>query len=317
MKLQVYADMPCGVFFNGIQYTTPFTIETKSCEHGQFAVLPSSPEEYSGYTLTYTIEEDRLKNLSGGANGISWGAGLGEIRLNPPLQDKRFMPEIISQKKLSGNQITLYTDGTPKIMCEGKAFFAYELPRSCSDLSLRVSSSSGIICAVEGKINDKEYLLALTLNVDNEWKIIHEITADTIETTDKGIFAKDVLPTMLRHERKAFFKPFVPTPSEITFVPTVIHEYKEELFPYLFLECVMTENADAENFLDTSLGIDFDGLKEFFGEFDTILSPPFGDYSLDVVALYNSKERLSKPNLYKIEVQNSKITNIIHLLTCY
>lgn len=317
MKLQVYADMPCGVFINGKQYTTPFTLETKTSECGQFAVLPASPEEYSGYTLTYTVEEDRLKSLSGGANGVSWGAGLGEIKLSPPISEKRFLPEIISQKKALNNQITLYTDGAPKIMCEGGAFFAHELPRLATNLSLRISSSNGVICAVEGVVKEKKYMLALTLTPENEWKIIHEITADVIETTDKGVYAKEVLATMLRHEKKTFFKPFDSKPVETSFVPTMLHEYKEELIPYLFFECVMIENADAENLLDSSLQINLDGLKEFFGEFDTIVSPPFGDYSIDVIAVYNSKERLAKPNLYKIETQNHKITNIIHLLTCY
>ena len=79
----------------------------------------------------------------------------------------------------------------------------------------------------------------------------------------------------------------------------------------------MMNNPDAQTYLDSSLEIDMNGLKEFFGEFDMVTAPPFGDYSVDVVALYDSKEHISKPNLYKIETNDGKVVNIIHLLTCY
>ena len=106
MKLKFSADMPCGVFLDGKQYTTPFELETKPFFVGQMTVLPTSPEKYAGYSLCFTIEEDRLKSLSGGASGVSWGAGLGEIKLTPPIAQKSSMPEVITQKKVEQTQIT-------------------------------------------------------------------------------------------------------------------------------------------------------------------------------------------------------------------
>ncbi len=319
MKIKIYADIPCSVFLNGAQYVTPFTLETKPSEYAQMSVLPSSPEKYASYTLTFSVEEDRLKDLSGGAKGISWGAGLSEIKLEPPYVQERLMPEIISQKKVNGSQITLYTDGSPKIMCEGRAFFVRELPRFLKDSSMRLRTHpNGLICAVEGKVEDKNYLLALSLSESTgEWEIMHELTADNIETTEKGVRCIDILPSMLRHEKRSFYKPFCQRCENISFTPTVYHEYKKELIPYLFLECISMGNVDAESYLDSSLGIGFEEASEFFGEFDTITSVPFGDYSEDVIAVFDSKKRIARPDLYKIESNNSKITNIIHLLTCY
>lgn len=315
MKLKFNADMPCGVFLDGKQFTTPFDLETKPFFLGQMTVLPTNPEKYAGYSLCFTIEEDRLKSLSGGASGVSWGAGLGEIKLIPPITQKTTMPEVIRQKKVEQTQITVYSDGAPKVMCEGSSFFAKDLPYNLTDITLSLSSD-GNLCAIRGKQESKSYLLALSL-FDSEWKIMHEITADIIETTTSGVITKDILPTMLRHEKKCVYKPFNLSPTDTDFIPTINHEYVDELIPYLFLEEVSIGASDATNLLDNELSIDFDGVREFLGEFDYISTPPFSKYGLDVVAIYNSKERLSHPNLYKIESKNGKITNIIHLLTCY
>ena len=278
-------------------------------------ILPVNPEDYSAYSLTFTIEEDRLRALSGGANAVSWGSGLCEIQLSPPHSQKNLLPEVIAQQKANNNQVTLYFDGTPKIMCEGYSFFVKDLPQNLKNAKLKLSND-GMLCAVTGNIENKEYLLSLALE-DREWKLMHEIIGDSIETNPKGVETKEVLSTMLRHEKKCTYKPFEVNPKEIFFTPTVFHQYKEALIPYLFLECVMIGSSDAVNMLDESLNIDFDGIKEFFGEFDTIRDAPFDDYGIDVVALYNSKERISRPDLYKIECKNGKISNIIHLLTCY
>ncbi len=303
----------------GKQQITPFSLQTKSSDYIQMSVLPANPEKYAGYTLTFSVEEDRLKSLSGGARGISWGAGYAEIILEPPESVKKLMPEIIIQKKSDGNQITVYNDGSNKIMCEGKAFFVRELPRDIENLSLRTRThSSGIICLVEGKVSNKNYLLALSLNTNsNEWEIMHEILAESIESTQSGIYSTDLLPTMLRHEKRCFFKPFCSSPEKVSFTPTVFHEYKSELIPYLFLESLAVKNEDATSYLDNSLEISFQDAIEFFGEFDEICSPPLGAYDVDVIAVYDSKKRISRPDIYKFEINNAKITNIVHLLTCY
>lgn len=315
MEIKINSISPCSAFIDGKQYVTPFSLSTKPNYVGQLTVLPVNPDEYTAYSVSFTIEEDRLRSLSGGANGISWGAGLGEITLNPPRTQKNIIPEVISQQKSNGNQITLYYDGAPKIMCEGNSFFVKDLPPTLQNAKLKLSAD-GMLCAVTGNIQDKNYLLCIALD-KGEWKVMHEITADTIETTDKGVISKNILPTMLRHEKKCTYKPFDVKPEEISFIPTVSHQYIEPLLPYLFLECVAIGSPDAINMLDNSLNIDSDGLEEFFGEFDTICPPPFEGYETDVVAIYNSKERIARPDLYKIEIEKGKITNIIHVLTCY
>lgn len=316
MKLKIYSDIPCGVFIDGKQYVTPFNLDLNSIYTGQLTVLPTSPETYSGYALTFTVEEDRLRSMSGGAKGVSWGAGFGEIHLTPPLARKTQSIEVLDQQSAGGSQVTLYTDGEYKLMCEGLSFFVKDLPNGLASPCLKLTLD-GKMCAVTGRVDSKNYLLALCLNSDNEWKIMHEVISDFVETTEKGVITKDVLCSMLRHEKKCVYKPFDKTPCETAFTPTINHEYIDEVIPYLFLECVSMGCSDAVNLLDGDLSIDMDGLKEFFSSFDTITSPPFGDFGLDVIAIYDSKTSIAKPDLYKFEHKKGKITNIIHLLTCY
>jgi hypothetical protein len=201
-------------------------------------------------------------------------------------------------------------------MCEGASFYACDLPDGFEGGSLKLSKD-GRMVAVEGKVGEKKYLLALSLSQDNEWQTMHELVADEIETSEIGVSARDVLPSMLRHEKKCVYKPFSSAPIEEQFTPTIRHEYVSALIPYLFLECIVMKNPDADSMIDGSLSIDAKGVREFLGEFDSIVYPPFSEYGNDVVAIFNSKERIAKPDIYKFEVQNSKITNIIHLLTCY
>ena len=130
MEIKIDATVPCGVFFEGNQYVTPFSLQTKTSSVGQMTILPVNPEDYSAYSLTFTIEEDRLRALSGGANAVSWGSGLCEIQLSPPHSQKNLLPEVIAQQKANNNQVTLYFDGTPKIMCEGYSFFVKDLPQN-------------------------------------------------------------------------------------------------------------------------------------------------------------------------------------------
>lgn len=316
MKLKISSHIPCNLFFRGEQLSSPQTILTDYNERITLSVLPSSPEAYSSYTLVIDVKNDTIISLSGGAQAICWGDGYGEILLSPPATQVRFTPEILAQKKLPSDLVTLYDDGIKKVMCEGTSFYTFDLPQNVSNIKMKSREiNSGAMVTVQAKVLDKDYLLALYSD-SKSWKIMHSLISDKITVTPDGVTTEDVLPTMLRHLKQARYTAFNPEPQEIKFVPTVRHTYPDSLIPYLFFESVFCQNAEAINYLDPSLSQDLSALREFIGDVDTVSFPECGDYALDTIALYNSKARITRPDLYKIVVEKGKIINIIHLLTC-
>ena len=315
MKINLFADIPCTVFLSGTQYVTPITLDVDD-GRVQMSVLPSYPERFSSYTVIAEIRGDKLINLSGGASAVCWGEGLCDVTLSPPMILTHYTPEPLIQKRLSHDLITLYDDGRKKLMLEGTSFYNFDLPEGLIEESIRVKDlPHGSIVSVAGKVDDKEYLLALHSNGDS-WNLMHEITADTITTTQTGVKTSTVIPCMLRYEKREFYKPFKSEPEECSYIPTIRHTYPDELVPYLFLEDVFLKNPNCLTYLDESISLNLEGLEEFFAPSDTVTHPGFDSYGLDVVAVYNSKERISHPDLYKFVVENGKIVNIIHLLTC-
>ncbi len=316
MKIDFISSIPCTVFYKGRQKVTPFSIFSESECVIQLSILPVSPEKYQSYTLIIEIKNDTVHSLSGGAKATCWGNGACIITLFPPITQIKFTPQILAQKKVNHDLITLYDDGTKKVMCEGSSFYTFDLPDGITSLTMKAQDvRDGAILCIEGKVCEKDYLLALYSN-GTEWKIMHNLLADKISSTESGIKTVDLLPTMLRFERRAFYKAFSTTPEHTEFIPTVRHTYPDELIPYLFFESVFLGDDNAVNYLSDSLSHDLSALKEFIGDVDSVCFPEFGDYSLDVIALFNSEDKISHPDLYKIQVEKGKITNIIHLLTC-
>ena len=315
MNIKIVSEIPCSIFYEGAQKIAPFSIITKEEERVQLSVLPSSPEKYSAYTLIITITNDKIADISGGARVICWGEGRATIHLAPPKVQFRFTPRVLGQKKLNKDLVTLYDDGIKKIMCEGTSFYTFDLPEGVENLKMKVKElDRGAIVCVNGRVQDKEYLLALYSN-EQEWKIMHELIADEIVVLENGVKTVEVLPTMLRHEVRSFYPAFS-TAVKRDFVPTIKHSYPDILLPYLFFVSLFMGDENFARLLDDGLSNDRSAILEFIGEVDTVVSPDFGEWDLDVVALYNSKERIIRPDLYKIKVENGKISNIIHLLTC-
>lgn len=316
MNIYIKSEIPCNVFCRGEQKECPFCISTAPDERIQLSILPAYPEKYSSYTLIVTVSGDKLHEISGGAKGISWGEGYGEISLTPPLTQIRFTPVILSQKRLRRDLVTLYDDGTKKIMCEGTSFYTFDLPQNVEKVKFKVKElPTGAMLSVDGEVDGKKYFLALYSD-DNSWKIMHEVIADSITVTEKGVTAIDVIPSMLRHERRAKYSAFNLTPQEVSFTPTIRHTYPDELLAYLFFEGIFMQNESVLDLLDDSLPHDAHSIKEFIGSADTVLFPEHGEWDLSTVALLDSKTRISHPDIYKIVVEKGKISNIIHLLTC-
>ena len=315
MKINLKSDIPCNIFFEGVQYETPVQFLIKDEGRVQISVLPAYPERFSSYTLILTTSDGRLSDLGGGARAVCWGTVV-DVFLTPPIVQSHFTPEPIAQKRLKHDLITLYDDGRKKLMLEGSSFFNFDLPENLSEPSLKVRElSNGALVSVTGIVDDREYMLALA-NQSNQWQIMHEIIADNIETTKTGVKTTTKIPCMMRYEKREFFKPFSQSPVECDYIPTIRHNYPNELTPYLFLEDVFLKNVNCLSYLHPSIGLDLDGLLEFFGDSDTASHPDFDEFGLDVVAVYNSKSRICRPDLYKFVLENDKIINIIHLLTC-
>ena len=315
MKINLMSDIPCNLFFEGVQYETPVQFFIKDEGRVQISVLPAYPERFTSYTLIITTTNGRLSDLSGGARGVCWGQ-IVDVYLTPPIIQPHFTPEPIAQKRLTHDLVTLYDDGRKKLMLEGSSFFNFDLPENLSEPSLKTRETSrGTIVSVTGLVDDKEYLLAL-YNQSNQWQIMHEIIADKIETTQTGVKAISTIPCMMRYEKREFYKPFSSSSVDCEYTPTIRHTYPNELIPYLFLEDVFLKNPNCISYLHPSIELNLDGLLEFFGDSDTASHPDFEEFGLDVVAVYSSKSRISRPDLYKFVVENNKIVNIIHLLTC-
>lgn len=315
MKINVMSDIPCNLFYEGVQYETPVQFSVNDDRRVQISVLPAYPERFSSYTLIVTTTNGRLTDLSGGARAVCWGSEV-DVYLNPPIVQSHFTPEPIFQKRLARDLVTLYDDGRKKLMLEGSSFFNFDLPENLSEPSLKARElTNGAVVSVTGLIDDKEYLLALSSQL-NQWQVMHEIIADKIETTKTGVKTSSIIPCMMRYEKREFYKPFSPNPVECDYTPTIRHVYPTELIPYLFLEDVFLKNINCLSYLHPSIGLDLDGLVEFFGESDTASHPDFEEFGLDVVAVYSSKARISRPDLYKFVLEKDKIVNIIHLLTC-
>ena len=314
MKINISSSIPCNLFLEGVQYETPITLTIPQSGRVQISVLPAYPERFSSYTLILSAKNDRLIELSGGARAVSWGE-IVDVYLTPPIIQSHFTPEVIAQKRLSRDLVTLYDDGRKKLMLEGSSFFNFDLPENVTDLTLKAKEvDRGAIVSVMGKLEEKDYLLALLCN--GEWQIMHQLTADRIEITKTGVKTTDIIPSMLRYEKRCFYKPFSNEPEECTYTPTVRHTYPSVLVPYLFLEDVFFNSPNCLNYLHPSIGLNLDGIVEFFGEVDTATHPCFDEFDITTVAVYDSKSRISHPDLYKFELENDKIVNIIHLLTC-
>ena len=316
MKIKIDSLIPCNLFLHGNQYQTPVELTLNDTGRVLISVLPAYPERYGSYTLIITTDNGKMVDLSGGAKAICWGEFV-EINLTPPSVVAHFSPKPISQKRLSRDLITLYDDGRVKLMMEGTSFFNFDLPENLTDVTLKAKDTTdGAIASVKGRLDDKEYLLALYSN-SNEWKVMHELIGDKIEITDTGVKVESIIPSMLRYEKKEFYKAYDPNPVEYSYTPTIRHTYPSELIPYLFLEDVILKNENCLTYLDANLGLDMGGLIEFFDGIDCVVFPECFDYGLEVVATYNSNDRITYPDLYKFVVENDKIVNIIHLLTCH
>ena len=315
MKISLLSDIPCNLFYEGVQYETPVQLFIKDEGRVQISVLPAYPERFSSYTLIITTADSRLCDLSGGARAVCWGSVI-DVHLLPPVVQSHFTPEPIAQKRLAHDLITLYDDGRKKLMLEGSSFFNFDLPENLTEPTLKARElSHGALVSVTGAVEDKEYLLALSTQ-SNQWQIMHEIIADKIETTKTGVKASSIIPCMMRYEKREFYKPFSRKPVECDYIPTIRHTYPTELTPYLFLEDVFLKNEGALSYLHPSIGLDLDGLIEFFGDGDTAVHPDFDEFGLDCIAVYSSKSRICRPDLYRFVMEKDKIANIIHLLTC-
>lgn len=315
MKIYVDSVIPCNLFYEGVQYETPTVLSVFDAGRVQISVLPAYPERFSSYTLVLGINNSTLQEMSGGAKAVRWGMGMVEVMLTPPIVQSHYTPDIISQKRLKKDLVTLYDDGRKKLMLEGSAFFNFDLPENLTEEVLKAKDLDfGCMVSVKGRIDEKEYLLALLLE-NNQWRIMHEVVADKVETTTTGVKTYDIIPSMMRYERREFYKPFSMDPIR-EYVPTIRHEYPDELIPYLFLEDVFLKNENCTSHLHPDIGLDMDGIIEFFGDVDTAVSPKIGDYPIEVIAVYNSKNRIATPDLYKFVVEKGKIVNIIHLLAC-
>lgn len=316
MKIKIDSQIPCNLFCKGEQKECPFVLETLSNERIQLSVLPAYPEKYSSYTLIVTVVQDKLQELSGGAYGVSWGQGFADINLAPPLTQIRFSPVVLGQKRLNRDLVTLYDDGIKKIMCEGTSFYTFDLPNELENIKFKVRELvTGAMVCVEGNIGSKEYFLALYSN-EKEWKIMHELSADKITVQETGVQTATILPTMLKHEKRCFYKPFHAEPEKRTFTPTIKHDYPDELLPYLFFEGVFQDDESVLTLLDDTLPHDLSAIRDFIGLADSVTFPEYSEWDISTVALFDSSERIAHPNLYKIVVEKGKISNIIHLLTC-
>ena len=315
MKIYIDSVIPCNLFYEGVQYETPTMLSVFDTGRVQISVLPAYPERFSSYTLVIGIINSTLQEISGGAKAVCWGMGIVDVTLTPPIVQPHYTPDIISQKRLKKDLVTLYDDGRKKLMLEGSAFFNFDLPENLTNEVLKARDiDGGAMVSVKGRIDEKEYLLALLLQ-SSQWQIMHEVIADKVETTTTGVKTYDVVPSMMRYEIRDFYKPFCTTPTR-EYVPTIRQDYPSELLPYLFLEDVFLKNDNCISYLHPDIGLNMGGIIEFFGDVDTAVSPKIGDYSIDVIAVYNSKNRISRPDLYKFVVEKGKIVNIIHLLAC-
>lgn len=316
MKIEILSPIPCSLFCKGRQKETPTVISTNTCDRLQLSILPVCPEKYLSYTLIIVVENDKIVDISGGAKAVCWGNGFAQITLSPPIAQIRFTPKILAQKRMNNDLVTLYDDGQKKIMCEGSSFYTFDLPNDIQKLVFKAKDlGTCALISIEGIVNDKKYLLALYSN-GQEWKIMHEIISNEIISTDKGIKTIDIIPSMLRLEKRAFYKAFLKEPESQEYVPTFRHSYPDQLVPYLFFENVFLGNENAISYLDDSLPQNLEAIKEFIGEVDTVCFPALSGYDLDTIALYNGNLSLSFPDLYEIQVEKGKIINIIHLLTC-
>ncbi len=316
MKIEILSPIPCSIFYKGRQKETPAVLSTDTDDRLQLSILPAYPEKYLSYTLIIAIKNDKIVDISGGAKAICWGNGIAQITLVPPISQIRFTPKILAQKRMNNDLVTLYDDGRKKVMCEGSSFYTFDLPDDIEKLVFKAQDLGNCaLISIEGKVLDKKYILALYSN-GHEWKIMHEIIASEIISTDKGVKTVDIIPSMLRFEKRAFYKAFIKEPETQEYIPTIRHTYPDELIPYLFFENVFLGNENATAYLDDSLPQNLDAIKEFIGEVDTVSFPALSGYDLDTIALYNGNLSISFPDLYKIQVEKGKIINIIHLLTC-
>jgi hypothetical protein len=88
--------------------------------------------------------------------------------------------------------------------------------------------------------------------------------------------------------------------------------FKPRLLPYALLEAIMAGDIDeAQKILDNNLKAE--ALKEFLGEIREICEPKYSLYGEDTLAVITGNGNLLEAAVYKFEIENNLITNIVEV----
>ena len=186
-------------------------------------------------------------------------------------------------------------------------------PKDINAPDIRLNQYGGkVVCAVTGQTESEQYLLILMIS--DRMELLYEDYAENIIFSQNNIKLTKELKDMRGRKMTQTLAYNGAKYIEQSRVYECAYDntFKSRLLPYALLEAIMAGDIeDARKFLDKNLQAE--ALREFFGEIKEICEPKYSDWGEDTLAVITKNDNLMEAAVYKFEIENNLVTNIIEL----
>ncbi len=298
MKIYFLSSLPCALTLNGAYFGLTDSFE-KFAEVSPKDNLLAEFIPESASPIRFFINENLRFSPPDGCEVYLVKDGVAVFARDFPPKDFSLQP--ILQKRFPSCLATLFKQGRVQLSIErdGELFIA-TLPPSLNPAELY---EVGEFLLVDGKTEIAVYNARAEL-ILHEQVLSYELENQTLKATLP-------LSDRLRRTAECEWDCSGETLKQITFSlrqegAVNTDSLRDELLPYAFLESVLI-GADFSDFLSDELSRKSESLREFLGEFSSVV---LTENPEELGLVRKKAERLFEVSYVKITVENGKITDV-------
>ena len=304
-------DFPSAIKLGGIYFGTAYKSVAFLDIYEPYPLIEILPLSGNRLSSAFFPNSDFLDNPPENATVTDLKGGYF-IRFSEPCAPSEF--KIINQKKYSGAVITVFIDGGYRSSVETENGFlaeTFDFRITAAEFTQKFYGNRSIIFS---ELTTETGKILNVYDVTIKPELIFSETLSELELCAEGFYTTEQKKDVQKHTVKTLWEitqngvkrgKRTVTSSE-NFDKNAI---PEKILPYAFLEefgC----GGDVSEYVGGEVKENAEHLKDFFGDFIGVTTPPFFREYDEIGLVYKSKERTYYVEYFTFKVENRKITAI-------